>query len=320
VQWAPPGRQLLDLDVFPPGASSPAAPSASKKLPQAAMQAFDRNVPSGTWRVRVKRDLKQSEPVPYTLNVFFLEKHLDYQFSLDNLHAAAGDVLGIHVLVDWDGKPLTGLPDGAIRVRVLRQADSMGNVLREVRRETPTSNTVTPAGDVLTPLDAKIASFKGRSLLERIATKEVAVLPLKEQGRGIYAGTFGLTTVPGTYVFEAILDWDVDRTGHVHREERIEENVKLRADPAATEVKTARNGDVVTVSVTPRDRFGNFLGPGYASVVRARVRGGKLRSETPRDVRQIGTYEFTIGGVASGTTPDVAVSVDGVVVAGEREK
>src|SRR5206468_647054 len=138
----------------------------------------------------------------------------------------------------------------------------------------------TPAGDIQTPLDAKIASFKGQSLLERIATKDVAVIPLKEQGRGIYAATFSDTTVPGTYVFEALLDWDNEKTGHVHREERLEENLKLRADPKRTGIKTTRTGDVVTFSVTPRDRFGNYFGPGYVSVVRARVRGGgKLRSE-----------------------------------------
>ena len=322
VQWAPPARELLDLDVFPPGAASPAAPSASKKLPQAAIQSFDgRSLAAGTWTVRVKRAMKDAGPVPYTLNVFFLEKHLDYQFSLDNLHAVAGDPLGIHVLVDWDGKPLTGLPDGAIRVRVQRQTESMGNILHETRRETPKANTVTPAGDIQTPLDAKIASFKGQSLLERIATKDVAVIPLKEQGRGVYAATFSDTTVPGTYVFEALLDWDNEKTGHVHREERLEENLKLRADPKRTDIKTTRTGDVVTVSVTPRDRLGNYFGPGYAPVVRARVRGGgKLRSETPADANQIGTYAFTIGGVPAGTPPDVVIAVDGVIVAGGGER
>src|SRR5262249_37340648 len=317
VQWAPPTRLALDLGVFPPGATPPATPSAVKKLPQATIQSFDigRAFGPGTWTVRVRRATKETEPIPYTLNAIFLEKHLDYQFSLDNLHAVVGDPLGIHVLVDWDGKPLTGLPDGAIRVRVLRQSEGMGTVLHESRRETPSGNTITPAGDILTPLDAKIASYKGQSLLERITPKEVAVLPLKEQGKGIYAATFTDTPVPGTYVFEALLDWDTERTGHVRREERIEQELKLRADRSRTDVKFAAAGDVVTVTVTPRDRFGNFFGPGYAPVVRARVRsGGKLRSDMPTDVDQIGTYAFTIGGVPPGTKPDVAIAVDGVLV------
>ena len=326
VQWAPPTRFALDLDVFPPGAASPASPTSSKKTAQAAIQTFDigRGFLPGTWKVVVKRG-KDTEPVPvpYTLNVFFLEKHLDYQFSLDNMHAVTGDPLGIHVLLSWDGKPLVGLPEGAIRVRVLRQPAGLGTVLHETRREVPSGNTTTPSGDILTPLDVKLASFRGQSLLERVTPKEVAVLPLKEQGKGLYATSFADTSVPGTYVFEAVVDWNIERTGHVVREERIEENVKLKADPSKTEVKTAADttNGTFTITVTPRDRFGNYLGPGYASVVRARVfAGGKLRTEVPVDSNQIGTYVFTIGGVPAGTTPEVEIAVDGVVVFGQRPR
>src|SRR5947207_3437026 len=86
VQWPPPTRQALDLEVFPPGAGAPAPPTSSKKTPQASIQAFDiaRGFKPGAWSVRVKRDAKGAEPVPYTLNVFFLEKHLDYPFPLNN--------------------------------------------------------------------------------------------------------------------------------------------------------------------------------------------------------------------------------------------
>ena len=323
VQWAPPTRLALDMDVFPPGAASPAVPTSSKKTPQASIQTFDigRDFKPGVWTVRVKRAEKSAEAVEYALNVFFSEKHLDYQYSLDNVHPVAGDKLGIHVLIDWDGKPLTGLPDGAVRARVLRQPEGMGTILHNTRRDVAGSNTTTPAGDILTPLDAKIASFKGQSLLERITPKDVAVIPLKEQGRGIYAATFGDTSVPGTYAFETIIDFDTEKTGHVHREERLEEGVKLRADRGKTEVKTATDASgITTLTVTPRDRFGNYFGPGYGSVVRARVRsGGKLRSEVPQDRSQIGAYSFTISG-APGVKPQVDVVVDGVFVSGGENR
>ena len=319
VQGAPPTRLALDLDVFPPGAVAPATPTSSKKTAQATIQTFDigREFRTGVWTVRVKRAEKSADPVPYHLSVFASEKHLDYQFSLDNVHPVAGDALGIHVLIDWDGKPLTGLPDGAIRARVLRQPEGMGTILHNTRRETPTTNMVTPAGDILTPLDAKIASFKGQSLLERITPKEVAVIALKDQGKGIYSATFSGTSVPGMYAFETIIDFDSEKTGHVHREERLEENVRLRADRSKTEVKlTTDNSGVTTLMITPRDQFGNYFGPGYAPVIHARVRtGGKLRSDVPDDRDQIGAYTFTIAGTP-GVTPQVDVVVDGVFVLG----
>jgi hypothetical protein len=319
VQWAPPTRLALDMDVFPPGAASPAVPTSSKKGSQITIQTFDigREFRPGVWTVRVKRAEKSAEPIEYALSVFFSEKHLDYQYSLDNVHPVAGDKLGLHVLIDWDGKPLTGLPDGAIRARVLRQPEGMGTILHNTRREVPGGNTTTPAGDILTPVDAKIASFKGQSLLESITPKEVAVIPLKEQGRGVYAATFGDTPVPGRYAFETIIDFDTEKTGHVHREERLEETLKLRADRGKTEIKTTTDASgITTLTVTPRDRFGNYFGPGYAPVVRARVRsGGKLRSEVPTDRDQIGDYSFTIAGTP-GVTPQVDVEVDGVFVLG----
>jgi len=142
-------------------------------------------------------------------------------------------------------------------------------------------------------------------------------IPLAEEGKGIYSGSFGGTSIPGTYVFEAILDWDVPLTGHVSRQERLEEDVKPRADSAATAITlTGDASGIWTLTVTPRDRFGNYFGPGYAPLVKAVVRsGGRLRSATPADQDQLGTYIFTISG-SPGVTPVVDVFVDGVLVSG----
>ena len=319
VQWAPPARQMLDLDVYPPGASLPAAPTSAKKTAQASIQAFDMpgGAKTGTWNVRVKRDLKSADPVPYLMSVMFLEKHLDYQFSLDNLHAVTGDTLGVKVLVDWDGKPLTGLPAGAIKVRVQRQPNGMGNILHASNVKVPGGNTVTPSGDIQTPYDYKIAAL-GQSVIDGTTPNDVAIIPLVDQGKGTYGANFAGTSIPGTYVFEAVLDWDIAMTGHVVREERLEEDVKPRADSAATAISLTGDAfGVWTLTVTPRDHFGNYFGPGYAPLVKAVVRsGGRLRSATPADVDQLGTYSFTISGTA-GVTPVVDVYVDGVLVSGK---
>jgi len=314
LQWAPPLRNALDLDVFRPGASIPSAPTSSKKQPQIAIQTFDNPAP-GVWNVRVKRGVDQKlDPVPYSLNVFFKEKHLDYQFSLDNVHAVTGDKLGIRVLVAWDGQPVTNLPDGAIRVRLQSPTEGLGTILHEVRREVPRGSTTTPAGDIQSPLDEKLASFKGQSLLDLITPKDAVTIALTEEGNGVYSGAFDQTAIPGTYGFEALLDWDVRLTGRIHREERLEENVGVKADPAKTTVTIAQTQPGVwTVTVTPRDRFGNYLGPGYASVIRARLRSeiGSI-TEVPVDARQTGDYVFLVRGVM--TTPSVVVTVDGVII------
>ncbi|MEK6374731.1 MAG: vWA domain-containing protein [Acidobacteriota bacterium] len=317
AQWAPPAREALELEVLPPGAASPAVPTSSAKTPQAAFQTFDLKPGAvGTWKVRVKRGSNGSnEPVPYTLNVLFLERHLDYRLSFDQIHAGTGDRLGIRATVSWDGKPLTGLPADAIRVRVARPPVAAGNILHEARVPDRVNGPVkTPSGEVETPYNRKVNALIRSGALGRTAPKDVATITLKEQGRGVYATTFDDTSIPGTYAFETTLDWNDPRTGHTHREERLEQFVKAKADPAKTEVKTTRTDPrIVSIAVTPRDRFGNFIGPGAAVKLKLKS-AGKLASETPVDRGQTGTYIFTITGVPAGKTPDVEITVDGVRV------
>ena len=67
----------------------------------------------------------------------------------------------------------------------------------------------------------------------------------------------------------------------------------MKPDPDRTDVKVTRvDARTVTIAVTPRDKSGNFLGPGYASLVQAKL-GGEGRLAGPVDRDQTGTYVFT---------------------------
>jgi len=319
VQWAPPTREALDLEVFRPNGTA-AVPDSSKRTPQGAFQTFNiRPSDAGTWAVRVKRGLNQTaEAVPYTLSALLLERHLDYTVSIDPGRASTGDTLTIRAIVDWDGKRVPGLPPGSIRVRVQRPPASIGTILHDQRFPDKSAGiTTTPSGDKLTPYDRKLAALAKEGLLKRITPQDVATIELKDQGRGIYAGTFDQTTVAGNYGFEAILDWDLERYGHVHRVERLEEFVQVKPDPEKTEVKVSHpDARTIRIAVTPRDKSGNYLGPGYASVVKAQLES-KGRITGPTDPEQTGTYLFTVV-EAPAETADVVITVDGVVVFGRK--
>lgn len=317
LQWAPPRRAALDLEVFPPGASTPATPTSARKTPQASIQTFDvtsGNV--GTWNVRVKREISaDQEPVPYTLNVLFLEQHLDYRLSFDQIHAATGDTIRVRANVSYDGKPLAGLPADAIRVRIQRPGEGLGTILHDTHvADNASGPTTTPTGDIQTPYDRKLAAL-GAGLLDRVMPKDVATISLQDEKNGVYSGTFADTSTPGTYGFEVVLDWDDARTGHVRREERLEQHVKVKPDASRSEITTSRADNTALISVTPRDRFGNYVGPGYASIVKAQInRGGNLVAGLPVDRDQTGTYVFTVTDIPAGETPDVDVIVDGVAI------
>ncbi|HEX6642513.1 MAG TPA: porin family protein, partial [Thermoanaerobaculia bacterium] len=144
--------------------------------------------------------------------------------------------------------------------------------------------------------------------------RDAETIELREEKPGIYTGRVTNTSMPGMYAFEATLDWDDPRTGRVHREERLEQHVKVNADEAHTEVVTTRIGaTTVLVSVTPRDRFGNYVGPGHA-VQGQLFSEGTLLSATPVDRDQTGTYVFEVTGVPAGEIPNLDIFVDGVKV------
>jgi hypothetical protein len=314
VQWAPPTREALDIEVFRPDGTA-AVPDSAEKTPQSSIKMF--NVKDvGKWTVRVVRGVnKKPETIPYVLSAMVRERHLDYLLSATPGRPGTGDTITVRAVVDWDGKPLTGLPSGAIRVRVQRPAASIGTILHDAR-STDKSNgtTTTPSGDKLTPYDRKLAAAINRGEIKRLVPADFATIELKEEGRGIYSGKFDQTTIAGTYGFEAVLDWDDVRTAHTRRVERIETLVHVKPDPDRTEVKVTRvDTHTVTIAVTPRDRSGNFLGPGHASLVHAKLNTeGRLAGPVDRD--QTGTYVFTAAGLPTNQTPDVTITVDGVAI------
>jgi len=315
VQWAPPLRDAFELEVFRPDGTL-ATPTSTDKRPQIALQSFDLTRKDiGTWTVRVKRTKGSKideKPLPYNLDVFFLERDLDYRFAFDTVHARTGENIRLRATVAHDGKPLTKLPPNAIRARVLRPSEGLGNILRAMSGDA--GGPAVPSTDALSPYHRKVANL-GRRVLDRVSPREVATVSLVEEGKGVYSVVFDKTDIPGTYAFEVMLDWDHERTGRVHREERIEQIVRVKPDRAKTIIATRRSGTTMHITVTPRDRFGNYVGPGYASLVRARLKnGGKLRSDVPVDKNETGTYEFTVTDVRRGVMPDVEITVDGVPV------
>lgn len=321
LQWGPERRYALDLDVYRPGVDPangglPAVPKSFEKQPQHVVKTFNMGKGDvGTWNVRVKRaDSAATDNVPYTLNVMFLEKHLDYRLAFDTIHTATGDKIGITAVVAWDGKPLPGLPAGAINVRIQRPPEALGTILFNTKGDPGTGNTITPTGDVLTPLDRKMASITDPRLMSRILPRDYASIELTDQGKGVYAGSFIGTAVPGQYGFEVVLDWSDPRTGRLHRQERMEQNVKTKPDAKSSVMSTTHdvNGNVL-ISITPLDRFGNYMGPGFGSRVKATLRStGRLNAGDPPDRLQTGTYVFTVSGVPAGEMPVVDITVDGV--------
>lgn len=321
VQWAPPRANALELEVIRPDGTV-ALPDSASTTAQSSLQSFDmERADGGAWRVRVKRapsfSNAQGTPVPYSLHVYFVERSLDFRLEVEPKRVRTGDTISVRVRASYDGKPLDKLPAGAIRVRVQRPQESLGTILHRAR--TQDGGTATSSGDAQTAYDRKLSRL-GKGLLERVVPRDVETITLVHDKRGLYTGSFNGTSVAGRYAFEAVLDWTDPRTGRLRREERLEAHVDIRPDPVATTVAVSKNvRGVVRVGVTPKDRFGNFLGPGYGPVVLAKLNGAGRLDAQPADRDQTGTYVFTVTGVPPGQTPDLDIVVDGVRIGSKRK-
>jgi hypothetical protein len=316
VQWAPPRANALELEVIRPDGTA-APPDSASKTPQSSLQSFDMDSADlGTWSVRVKRAPNftgaADTPLPYTLHVYFVERHLDFRMEIEPKRVRTGDTISVRVRASYDGRPLDKLPAGAIKVRVQRPQESLGTILHKARTPDSRGPTTTPGGDVQTAYDRKLNRLS-KGLLKRVVPRDVETITLVHDKHGVYTGSFAGTSVAGLYAFEAVLDWTDRRTGRLRREERLEAHVSVRPDPLATVVTVSKNvRGVVRVGVTPKDRFGNFLGPGYGSVVLAKLKGAGRLDPQPADRDQTGTYVFTVTDVPPGQTPALDIVVDGV--------
>ncbi|HEX8172342.1 MAG TPA: vWA domain-containing protein [Thermoanaerobaculia bacterium] len=222
VQWAPPLRNALDLEVFRPGSAAVATPTRQERLAQTAIQAFDLSGRKdvGTWKVRVRRSaqsLASKVAVPYTLSAFFLERNLDYRLSVEPAHARKGQPVRLRAELSFDGKPLVNLPSGAVRVRVLRPTATLAAVLRDAK---PLKRRKF-ARDPQTELQRKIAALP-ESAIKQLLPTERETVTLREEKHGVYVATVANTPIEGSYAFELVLDFDHPSAGHIHREERVE--------------------------------------------------------------------------------------------------
>jgi len=226
LQWTPPLENAFSFEVMRPNSTIVATPTSTRSLPQASLQTFDLEKPEeGVWQVRVRRNpkLRDRGATSYTLNVFFLERNLDYRLSVTPERINVGDQQHLRAEISYRGRPLTGLPDGAIRVRALKPKASLEAVLRRTkgkpRRETPgdPQSAQQHALSALTPSDIAL-----------LMPTEGETLTMKEEKRGVYTVSVPKSTIAGSYAFEFVLDWTDPRTGHVHREERLEQSITAR--------------------------------------------------------------------------------------------
>jgi uncharacterized protein YegL len=312
----------LGLQVFPPGAD-PATATPLTTIHRDAQfstaQAIDVTpATAGTWSVRaVGMQANTNErPFQYSLTAILQETRLDYAFLFESPNQGTGDRIKLRAEVAWLGQPLTGLGSNAIRATISRPNEAIGTILHGTDVPPSVLDPNSPPPDS-TRLSRKVkAVAQNGDLLNRVKPQQVTTIALQDDGNGNYSGTFDDTSVPGQYEFDVMLEWDTQQTGHIKRFEHVVHEVVVKPDADHTLVSKTDNGNGTwTVSITPKDKFGNFYGPGALPTMKFTVDPPATILTPLSDPNESGTYVATIGNVPAGQEPHVNASVDGNTVA-----
>ncbi|HEV7505503.1 MAG TPA: hypothetical protein VGS07_11370 [Thermoanaerobaculia bacterium] len=322
--WSGDRRVSLDLEIAAPGGSVVTPATRADGLGW-TVQGIDipSTGPAGTWTVRViRRPTPGTAEVPrpevqYHLGAYTYEGKLDYQSALPAAEIRTGDGIAVRTEISFAGTPVT-TAEGHVTLRVARPGESFGNILHDTDVDPSVLTTEPLSGDKTSPYQRKVFALT-KTLVHRI---EPAVLPgtlqLHHDGHGLYSATFSDTSKPGLYQFLLTYEFDApDGSGRIRRIEHLERVLKLKPDASATSVVVTpgRGGQAgtYTVVVTPKDRFGNYMGPGAPGRISIAVNGVGTVSAIS-DPKQTGDYVATITGVPAGTVPEVHVTVDEVQV------
>ena len=308
-------RNLFDLLMQSPG-GTPTVPTIRTQGDGWLIASVDvpTNGPSGEWRAIVRgNDL--SSPANFQLSAYAVDVRLKYDLGFARGTVGTGDSIPLAVTVVHDGAPLAGIA-GGIRLRPAKPAEGVGNILHAAAAGPQPTDPDQSATTAKALALAQNANLIGRTS----PTPTGQTITLVDDGTGgdamandgIYTATVTDTRVPGRYQFDLALEWDDPRTGKVRRLESVQRNVEATPAAAQTVVTVRPPADGrTTIQITPRDRFGNFVGPGFGSVVQVTVKNAPAIVGPVRDPAQTGDYLVDVTGIPPGSSPTIDIAVDG---------
>ena len=248
---------------------------------------------NGTWQVQVTRFAGEGEfPAPLPEERFFVTAAVDggpYFRPLEPRRYYTGDVINPQVVLR---EPSGFLVHAEIKLDVEVPQQGTGNILTQTGLRAATDKD----GDTL---DARtstlIALEKERGTLIPTTTKTFELVDDGDvDGDGALEpdGVFGrpltdLALFEGTYTFHAVATYGEECTGT--REASWSTYVSIGIDPGNTGVKTDPIGTgpggcvLVRATMTPRDRYGNHLGPGRADAFQVTGQPGSTPAGAVRD-------------------------------------
>lgn len=236
--------------------------------------------PLGIWRVAIVPDFTGDAQgprgaVPIDLTVLTDDRAVNADLSIVPAAYVPGESIRLQARLTEFGRPLIGLgtrPGETVVAQVIKPGVSVGDLLANSTAGT----TPAPTGDTQTAAEAKLFNELQQNPQALVQSEDLIQLADNGQaasgdataGDGVYSGLYP-TQEPGHYTFLFGIQGRTREAGNVSRQQVKTVFVRAIPDGSTTQTQTTvRTGDgtrVLTMTLTPRTRFNNQLGPGFAN-------------------------------------------------------
>jgi hypothetical protein len=229
--------------------------------------------------------------IPYHVSVYGIESDLDFRVAFNAARHGTGDPIQLDFQVSLDGVGVKNIAAG-IKVHFQRPGDGVGNQLHN----SSVVGTGSGSGaDQLSPYEQKLAALANDPDFQRAvaAQADPNALAVTDKGGGNYAAILPGTgtTIPGKYHFDMVLEFtNPGNSQTIRRIKVLDAAVEVIPAPDQSAITVTGAAPTFDISIVPRDRFGNFKGPGYGGVVNVAVSGGGHVAGGPADGQQQGVY------------------------------
>jgi hypothetical protein len=262
------------------------------------------NGPAGDWTAIVRN--QSPGAVSYQVSAYGVESRFSSQV-ITSPALGTGKPIKITADLGWDNGVLVDLPPGSVKAIIERPGANFGTLLHDAsgggKDEKVREDT--------SPLAMKIDRLmRSADLSAKIEPKPLAqAIELKHVGGGRYEGAFDETNVGGRYRIRVEFDWNDPRTGAIHRVSYAERQVPVlptAKDSRFTLRRDPRSGDAF-ITIVPRDRFGNYAGPGFEGGFNLKTDKGTVAGPAS-DSDVTGEYIIRLTGLAPGDDPKVSIA------------
>lgn len=259
---------------------------------------------TGEWNLSISAGNLADASADYSYDVI-MESGLRMDAYLDKESYETGDSIVLETKLTENGRPLNG---SNVTVGIQKPGEGLGNwyVTNTVSGEEMEDIPAERSGESLTDMYRKSLALAEKGIYFPLSRTESS-LELYDDGThgdenaddGVYTNSFGDTTTEGIYTFTFTATGNTTNDNLFRRERTIQRYVAVGVKSDRIEMAVSFDKVVAdelrayyNVTVTPRDTFDNYLGPGYAAAISLTPSKGEFVDDIEDNLD--GTYTVTL--------------------------